>query len=230
MLGVKVSVLTVTKRDGWQEIAEKSLAKQTYRGFEWVVVTEQLLGVKSATVYLAPTHIPGNFSNLNASLNAGLRNCSGEYVVFYQDFIELEPDCLEKLVALADSKTFVTTLTRNPVGEVDDGRYTWQDEVRKCWPEEWEANVSIAPMAVIRELGGFDEEYDKGWSWDNVNIAERAEMLGCKFLLDETNRPQLLYHKKEPELNPDMPLNGDFHVKRMQDIKDGKFPLRLNYL
>lgn len=233
-----ISILTVSKRRGWEHTAEKCLKEQTYQDFEWVVVTEDayshscLQGWGSTRV----THIPapkkkkGNFSNLSASNNAGLRLCKGDYVVFYQDFIELEPDCLEKLVSLADPKTFVTTLTRNPDGDEEDPRYTWQDEVRTCWPEEWEENVGMAPMAILRELGGYDEAYDKGWAWNNCNVAQRAEMLGCRFLLDETNRPQLIFHKKEPDLNPDMPLNGELHEKTMQAIRDGKYPLRLNYL
>lgn len=246
-----ISILTVTKRDGWQGPAVRSLQrnfmslgkKKGHPAFyEWVIVAEDT-GTKNMkwlqeealvpipfTILQAPPKKEGNFSNLSSSNNAGLKMCVGEYVVFYQDFIELEPDCLEKLVALATPTTFVTTLTRNPEGELEDGRYTWQDEVRTCWPEEWEENVGLAPMAILRELGGYDEEYDQGWAWNNCNVAERAEMLGCNFLLDETNRPQLLYHKKEPELNPDMPLNRELHLQRMKDIRDGKFPIRLNYL
>ncbi len=233
-----ISVLTSSKRLGWEDVAVKSLNNQTYTDFHWIVVADawplhlpkQLNRGQTVNVVVPPPKKEGNFSNLSTSNNSGLKLCGGDYVVFYQDFIELEPDCLEKLVALATPTTFVTTLTRNPEGELEDGRYTWQDEVRTCWPEEWEENVGLAPMAILRELGGYDEEYDKGWAWNNCNVAARAEMLGCKFLLDETNRPQLLFHVKEPDLNPDMPDNGDFHHKRMNDIREGKFPLRLNYL
>jgi glycosyltransferase involved in cell wall biosynthesis len=232
-----ISVLTVSKRTGWEQLAVDSLNKQTYQDFEWIIVPEVVYTFPKTLKHgnhvmhvMPPLKKEGNFSNLSASNNTGLRHCKGDYVVFYQDFIELDPDCLEKLVALADPKTFVTTLTRNPDGGEEDPRYTWQDEVRACYPEEWEENVGMAPVTILRELGGYDQRYDAGWAWNNCNVAQRAEMLGCKFLLDETNRPQLIYHKKEPDLNPDMPLNRDLHDKTMLDIIEGRQPLRLNYL
>ena len=231
-----ISVLTVSKRTGWEHIAEKCLKAQTYKDFEWVVVTEdayshsclQSWGNTKVTHLLAPKKT--RKSNLSASNNEGLRHCQGKYVVFYQDFIILPPDCLEKLVALATDNTFVTTLTKNPEGEEEDPRYLWIDGPRPCMPEEWEENVGLAPMKILKELGGYDEEYDNGWAWNNVNISCRAEMLGCDFICDESNRPQLIYHKKEPDLNPNMPLNGDFHNQRMKDIAEGKHPIKNPYL
>lgn len=217
----KVSVLTVSKRTGWEKGALECLRDQTFRDFKWVVVAEKPLKVKYIT---APPKT--RVSNLNASLNKGLKFCKGEFVVFYQDFIELEEDTIEKLVELADDKTFVTTLTKNPKGTPEDPRYLGVDCPRPCTPEEWEANVAIAPMEAIRELGGFDEEYDDGWSWDNVNLAERAAMLGYKFVLDESNRPQLLYHEKETTIEP----NGERHAQVMRDIQEGKRPLKCDYL
>lgn len=229
-----ISVLTVTKRVGWEKVAIQSIARQTTsEGMEWIIVTENELSKRIydyATVIQAPPKKEGAYSNLNASLNAGLKVCRGRYILFYQDFIKLQTDTVSKLLRFVDENTFVTTLTRNPDGVEEDPRYLGFDTVRPCLPDEWEANVAIAPRAIIRELGGFDEEYDYGWSWDNVNLAERAQMLGCDFLLDETNRPQLLYHVKEPELNPNMPMNGELHAQKMHNIRLGKEPLALHYL
>ena len=44
----------------------------------------------------APTQT--KLSNLNASLNAGLKLVDTDYVIFYQDFIELKENCFEKLL------------------------------------------------------------------------------------------------------------------------------------
>lgn len=208
----------VTKRTGWKACLERNIIAQTVSCDNVIIVEEGVNAPKKTRK-----------SNLNASLNAGLRQVKTEFVIFYQDFIDLSPDCFAKLLGLADGETFVTTCTKNPPGKVEDPRYLGVDGPRPCMPEEWEANVAIAPMKAIRELGGFDEEYDNGWSWDNVNLAERAAMLGYKFILDESNRPQLLPHPlahKEGELEP----NGEFHVKRMQEIRDGKRSIRCNYL
>ncbi len=208
------TVLTVSRRKHWYWTARANIAFQTIKPEGWVVIQEGRNAPKKTRQ-----------SNLNASLNAGLRKITTDYIIFYQDFIDLQPDCFEKLLSLATANTFVTTATINADGN-KDGRYLGLDCPRPCRPEEWEANVAIAPMAVIRELGGFDEEYDDGWSWDNVNLAERAEILGCNFILDETNNPRLLPHDRS-EIKE---LNGEFHAQRMREIRAGDRPLRLNYL
>jgi hypothetical protein len=228
-----LSILTVSKRTGWYEQAYDSLARQRIE-LEWVIVQE---GLTTADEYVSHTTHGMTIkmlaappktrsSNLNKSLNHGLKFCSNEYVVFYQDFIVLEDDCLIKLIDLVDDNTFVGTVTKNEPGKPEDMRYLGADCPRPCRPDEWEANVAIAPMKAMLELGGFDEEYDDGWSWDNVGLADRAAMLGYKFILDESNRPQLLHHKKET----DMPTNGEFHAQRMREIQAGDRPIKCQYL
>jgi len=234
-LSKSVTILTVSKRQGWEKQAIKSIRAQTIGAYSWIVIQENLranwssflmpMNVQHFIAHYAPE--TNNPSNLNASLNAGLRLIETDYVIFYQDFIELPADCFEKLLALAEPDTFVTTCTPNYNGS-NDGRYLGVDCPRPCRPEEWETNVAIAPVGMLYELGGFPEHYDKGWSWDNVNVAERAEMLGAKFILDESNRPKLLPHEQTSKLA--MQPNGEFHVQEMKDIKAGIKPLSYHYL
>lgn len=213
----KFTILTVSKRDGWQQRAKRQVKKQTVQPEAWVIIQE---GVNAPVKTRA--------SNLNASLNAGLKQVKTLYVIFYQDFIDLQPDCFEKLLKLANPTTFVTTLTKNPKGVEEDPRSLGVDGPRPCMPAEWEANVAIAPMKALKELGGFDEEYDNGWSWDNVNVAERADILGYEFILDESNCPQLLPHEAADKQN--LELNGERHAKIMEAILAGKRPIKCNYL
>lgn len=221
----RVVVLTVSCRTGWEELAKEQLAKQTFQDFDWIIVSEQDISLP----YIAAPVKTRN-SNLNASLNEGLRHClDADYVIFYQDFIELPSDCFEKLLALAGPTTFVTTLTSNPAGVEPDPRAVVGEPPRECRAEQWEANVSLAPMNILHYLGGFDEEYDNGWSWDNCNVAVRATMLGCRFMIDPTNNPQLIPHNRIEKEN-NLQLNGEFHQKRMSDIANGEYPLRLPYL
>lgn len=217
-------------------MALSSIEKQTAKPDKWVVVhenqTDFLDEIKYSTLIQLNLKLLGapektKLSNLNASLNEGLRHLNTDYIIFYQDFIELPEDCFEKLLALADEKTFVTTCTPNYDGS-DDSRYTGCDSPRTCRPREWETNVAIAPIQVFRRLGGFDEQYDWGWSWDNVNVAERAAMLGAKFICDESNRPKLYPH--EMSSHETLPKNGERHAKTMRDIRQGRKPLKLPYL
>jgi hypothetical protein len=212
------SVLTVSKRAGWPLGPVQIQTALRGNGYgEWIKIIE---GINAPEKTRA--------SNLNKSLNAGLNKIRTDYVIFYQDFIELEPDCFERLLELADENTFVTTCTKNPDGKHEDPRYLGADCPRPCTPDEWEANVAIAPMKAIRELGGFDEEYDDGWSWDNVNLAERAAILGYRFVLDESNRPQLLPHP--PAHDGELEPNGERHSMIMKEIRDGKRPIKCDYV
>lgn len=220
-------VLTVTKRIDWERMAEDSIERQTIQPNKWIVVTEQncIIGKIPSVVLFAPKR--KRLSNLNASLNQGLRIVDTDYVIFYQDFIELKEDCFEKLLNLADEKTFVTTCTPHYDG-TDDIRYTGVDTGRVCRPEEWEANVAIAPMKMIRELGGFDERLDNGWSWDNVLLAKKAAILGSKFVLDESNRPKLYPH--DMISHNTLPPNGVLCNQILKDIREGKEDLNCRCL
>lgn len=223
-------VLTVSKRRGWMKQASESVEHQTVivpRG-HWKIIQEGLNSPKKTRV-----------SNLNASLNRGLKDIikmekvNGkskppiDYVIFYQDFIDLPKDCFEKLLELVDDHSFITTATINSDG-TNDSRYLGADLPRAIRPEEWEANVAIAPMKVIRELGGFWEELDNGWSWDNVDLAQRAAMVGCKFIIDESNSPQLLEHEQTSKLN--LELNGQRCANHIAAIRAGKSPLNVGCL
>lgn len=230
------SVLTVSKRTGWELVAMQALINQTSWSpiIPWVIVTEKVLNKELYELQkdignpqLSPAPKQIRASNLNRSLNFGLKQIQSDYVIFYQDFIDLPEGCFEKLLSCADERTFVTTATINPDGS-NDARYSGADTVHRIRPEFWEANVAIAPMKIIRELGGFEEELDNGWAWDNVHLAQRAAMLGCRFLIDETNRPQLLAHELTSKLK--LELNDKRCANSIAAIRMGKAPLRLNYL
>jgi len=221
------TVLTISKRTGWEQLANESVRKQTLQPKEWLLVTSVDTSIAKCDAMAIPEPPKKRISNLNASLNQGLRFIKTPYVIFYQDFIDLPANCFEKLMKLVDEKTFVSSCTPNYDGS-NDYRFTGLKKPRECRPMEWEANVAAAPMAIIKKLGGFDEQYDWGWSWDNVNLAERAAMLGCKFIVDESNRPKLLPHEKNDEKT--MTLNVNRHRQTMLDIRVGIRPLKNDYL
>lgn len=233
-----VDVLTVTKRLGFFDVALESILRQQ-TDIHWVIVDENILQreehqnmivfddyVVMVTYLAAPPKV--RRSNLIASLNKGLRFCQTDYVVFYQDFIVLQENCVNDLLeaSITLDNALVSTVTKNPPGQRGDIRYTGMDIIRRAEPVEYETNVAIAPMEVMHKLGGIDEEYDDGYGCDNLNIADRAKMLGYDIYVDEGNRPQLLTHEK----NTEIPVNSEYHYGVMRDIQDGRRPLRLDYL
>lgn len=141
-----------------------------------------------------------------------IKNPKGKITIFKEDFNERpENPCWQDPRMRLDQGTFYETA-----------------------PVNWELSCSSIPKKVIYELGGMDEEYDfQGFAYDNVNIAQRAEFLGYKTCLDQTNEYRALNHdnwsmethKKDRSTNI-----AEFHINRMKDVIAGRFPIKLNYL
>lgn len=102
-----------------------------------------------------------------------------------------------------------------------------------CNPPDWELNWAAIPRKVIWQLGGMDEEYDfHGHAYDNVNLAVRADALGYRPYIDQTNICMGFDHDgwwpnplKEKGLTAEK-----IHLQRMKNINEGTFPLELDNL
>lgn len=103
----------------------------------------------------------------------------------------------------------------------------------ECYPPDWEMNWCAIPREIIYELGGMDEQYDfEGFAYDNANIAWRADMLGYKTYLDQTNECMGFDHDgwwpnplKQNRVSP-----VEYHMKVLKEMKEGVRPVKLNYL
>lgn len=171
---MKISVLSPSIRPLGLDIVRTGLLKQTFKDFEWLV------------------EIGLDKHDLNAAYNRMLRRAKGELIVSLQDFILIRPDFLQKWwdAYQANPNAFMTA----PVGKVDNLQYSlpakwdWRaarnDEtatIRPCEWNCWEIDNGAAPLAALKQIGGFDEALDGHWSADNVNVGCRAELAGYKF-------------------------------------------------
>lgn len=130
---------------------------------------------------------------------------------------------------------FDKPFTRRPevVSYHDPHRRSEFGSFYECYPPDWELNWCMIPRKVIYELGGMDEQYDfEGFAYDNANIALRADMLGYKTYLDQTNECMGFDHDgwwpnplKQQRKSP-----VEYHVKVLNEMKQGKRPIKLNYL
>lgn len=230
---IKISVLTPTYRKGGLKLPFQGLNNQTFKYFEWVVITEcpehLSLIEKGVKVFMAPPKT--KFSNLNASLNEGIRRCQGELIVMLQDYIKPNPHGLQKFWDFYQEHPEPITC---PVGKLDDEiRWDWRKGRQFGYLEnyaEWEADWASIPRFILEELGGYDEDYDNGWSWDNANLAFRASRLGYRFWIDPTNTAIAYDHDKFLKHPYREKPNSDLHTKKMEDILSGKEPIKLNYL
>lgn len=104
----------------------------------------------------------------------------------------------------------------------------------ECLPNDIEFNFCAIPRQALLDVGGCDEEYDYvGHAWDNVSVAIRAYALGYKPYIDQSNESFSVRHDDFFDTkvkDHDWHQIADFHNKRMQEIIEGKYPLRYAYL
>lgn len=212
---MKISVITPTIRPEGLRVVQQSLERQTLQDFEWLV----------------EVGVPGRGHDLNAAFNRMLRRAKGELAVFYQDYIKIMDQGLERFWSAYQDRprTFFTA----PVGKVNDLEYTdqakwdWRafhpskDVYEQCKWDGWEIDWACAPIAALKEIGGFDEELDQYWSCDNVNTGFRAELAGYEFKNLFSN-PALAYdHDAFMEHPFRKKFNGSFNNMRISQFKAG---------
>jgi hypothetical protein len=59
----------------------------------------------------------------------------------------------------------------------------------------WEANWAAVPARILERGVRWDEEYDKGIAYENMDFAQQAKLLGYDVVLDKTNIAISLPHK-----------------------------------
>lgn len=177
-----ISVITPSIRPQHLDLAQRCLEAQTNQDFEWHV----------------EIGFPSRGFTLPSDWNKLLRRCRGGIVVLYQDCISIPADALERIAALDHTRTAYTY----PVGKQQGERVQW--EWRRHWqqvhgnellpPHQWEIDLASAPIALFQDVGGFDEAFNDGWSWENVEIAWRAEQAGYRFSVSSATEGVALDH------------------------------------
>lgn len=212
----KISVLTPTIRgDEGLVLPKESLEKQIFKDFEWLV----------------EKHDPKTEPDFNQAMNRMIRKSKGELIVILQDFIKIKKEGLQMFwdAYQKNSQVFITA----PVGRTSDGEHIeWDWREHKSNEEdlefaEWEIDWACCPKKLLVEIGGFDEELDKYWGFDNVNVGERINMAGYKIRNLKENKAISLDHNKFINHPYQKLRNPDFHNARLREIRMG---LKLNYL
>jgi len=212
----KITILTPSVRPEYLDITQRALEEQTFQDFEWLVE----VGLKTR-------------HDLCQSLNRMLCRASGELVVMLQDCIKPEITGLARFWELYQNnpKAFVTA----PLGKVlkweDTPNWDWRKKPENIYiePHMWEADWASAPLQAFKDIGGYDENYDDGWSWENVELAWRAKFAGYTFLVDPDNPAVALDHDNLSE----NPFRNKFknNDDKVQDTVDAglKGMYKLNY-
>ena len=200
---------------------KKCLEEQTMQDFEWLV----------------EVGLTNRGHDLNQAFNKMIRRARGELIVFYEDYTKIRPDGLERFWKAYQEHP--DTLFTAPLGKVDN----WEDQPRWDWRAwtrgavegdytecRWqtcELDWGAIPKAILYDIGGFDEELDKHWSCDNVNVGKRADLAGYKFKCLFTNPAVAIDHDKIMEHPFRDKFKPAFNNERMMLFDAG---LKIDYL
>lgn len=128
-------------------------------------------------------------------MNRLLKRAQGDIIVSLQDCIDIPENFLEH-VYNSYSGHFVTY----PVGKRNGESVEWdwrKNNLGNIQPPEWEADLASAPKKAFFDIGGYDEAFCDGWSWDNVEVAWRAQSAGYGFTCDNRVMGIAIDHDKE---------------------------------
>lgn len=157
-----------------------------------------------------------------------LKRANGELIISLQDYIKISDDGLEKFWnAYQENKSTCFTA---PVGKTLDWKevtYDWRDSHADCDWVRWEIDWAAAPKEMFYNIGGFDEELDKYWSSDNVNVGYRAYLHGYEFKNLRDNKAVAFDHDKTIEHPFRKNYNPTFNNERMNSFSPGE---KLPYL
>lgn len=159
--------------------------------------------------------------------NAALSVANGELLVFLQDFFEIPNDGVQKFVDIylnnqdalisgVDKQYAVKNfdwadkINANTGKKIEWGEQEWESmwmQIGKgrrisAYAREWEANWAAAPKKVLEKLGGWNIEWDRGFGWDNVDIAFRHIELGGTLVIDESNMAKGIRHENDWQADP----------------------------
>lgn len=207
---MKISVLTPSIRSEGLKIVEETLLTQGFSDFQW----------------LYRLSAPRGKPDLCHVYNEMMREATGELVVSLQDYTKVSPDFLERV--WKKYQQFPDTAFTFPLGKTIDWKnveWDWRkhreiDDQIEFY--QWEADAASCPSKFIREVGGWDEDYDSGWSYDNVDIACRMNEIGLKFRVDPTIEAVAWDHDKFiPHPFRSGQSNADLWIGKQREIESG---------
>lgn len=212
----RITVITPSIRPEGLAVVAETLKNQTFTDFEWI----------------RKLSVPGPVPDLCHAFNEALRESKGELIVFLQDYIKIGPDGLQRM--WDKYCQYPKAAWTCPVGKTLDWEgveWEWrkhreQDDSLHYY--QWEIDWGSASREAIFAVGGFDEDFDSGFGWENVDLAARMAKLGTEFRVDPTNLAVAFDHDKFIP-HPFKPRpNRDLWAGKQRSIENGI--VRMPYL
>ena len=190
-----ISVVTPTIRPDSLLMNKKCLDRQTYKDFEWLIVSP--FKIDFGTWIKEPEERKGDFYNLNKAWNGAFKQAGGELVVSIVDLMWFPPDTLEKLWLFYQENPmqcvggighqYDQIVNDKPEHLVwRDPREQFHSTFNQIPPIDYELCLASLPLKGIKEVGGVDEKFDKYAALSEKEMCIRMANIGYKFFLDQT--------------------------------------------
>lgn len=211
-----ISVITPTVRPEGLHLVAKALGRQTFRDFEWIVVSSNtevlnlrgqrasVKGESRTKIIKDPEKQERDVWTLNKAYNAAIKEAEGELIVSWQDWTFAKPDALEKYWYHYQSEP--KTIVSGVGGKYEDDTWavqTWKDPRERddqgsfyqCYFNDIEGNFCSVPRAAFYSVGGFDESLDAYYGMDFFSVLDRLNLIGgWDFKLDQSNKSYSFEH------------------------------------
>lgn len=208
-----VSIITPTIREGWWHLMAKNISQSSYVNIEWLIIDDhkddrhKLSDSISKQYGIQIKYLRGSGSLAKAN-NIAMREATGELLIWLQDFITIPKTAIKDLVQIykrnptaliapVDEYWFTITPNENNKEDWFGGKHpmtrlSWKN-IRQQYlglretnnPMDFELNFGAIPALVLKDLGGWYDEWDEKMGYDNTEIALRALMAGYKILVDD---------------------------------------------
>lgn len=209
-----------------------------------------------------PPKKPGMWWNLDASLNAAIRRARGDVIVQMNDYVWAPPTGIAQfLIRLAQepkgmisgvSDQYMAPPQTNPKGLFS----VWDSTVPLSFPPSgekvfsdprkadhnkgfyvtipllFEGNWCAYARQAWLDVGGYDEAFDIGWGYDNVEFPQRAQFAGYHTFLDTNNEVYCWSHIRlfdEQQRRDSAPNNHELYNRLSRAWYKGLAPWKLNY-
>jgi len=242
------------------KIIIKCLGRQIFKDFEWIIVMPQKIVPDLSSCYqnglffesadkpgnmkllLEPEKREGDFYNLNKAWNRGLKEAKGELFVSIVDGIWFEPYLLERLWQHYERDPMsCVSLAGHHYDRIEFGKpehLVWVDPKVKNTgafeqinPVDFELCIASLPIKGVKEVGAFDESFDRFPAWSEKDLACRLEKIGYKCYIDQSIQFRAIHHSRlnNAEWDKKFPESSVYFQKCYKEIEEGK-RLKLLYL
>lgn len=230
-----ITIITPTIRPKGLELVLKALKQQTYKNFEWLIVSPiKIHPYWDCTLVAEPPKKEGDVWSLNKGYNAAIKMAKGDLIVSWQDWTYARPDTLEKMWAHFQNEP--KTLIGAVGNKYKDNTWqvmTWKDPRERsdqgsfyqCYPADIEWNLCAVPKQALLDVGGFDEELDRWYGMDGYSVNDRIDMIGgYDFKLDQTIKTYSLEHKRPKDWEKKNALHGPYQERKRAYLANPKLP------